>query len=191
MALHGILFLCRAGTYAPKRLLGVTKLDVVRANAFVAEKIGVQPEEVSVPVIGGHAGVTILPLLSQATPRANFSSEQAQALTERIQDAGTEVVKAKVALYHDQLPLLRINDHQFYIKSINCTLRVFKPSEFIFEMRMRQSLYVTPLYWCLQGAQHRYSEISGKRWRWLLMCTLFGSLLFTARNKISIWGSGS
>ena len=86
----------RAGTYDPKRLLGVTRLDVVRANAFVAEKAERRAEEVSVPVVGGHAGVTILPLLSQVTPRVSLSQEQAQALTERIQDAGTEVVKAKV-----------------------------------------------------------------------------------------------
>ena len=57
--------LCRAGTYDPRKLLGVTKLDVLRANTFVAEAIGKAPESVSVPVIGGHAGVTILPLLSQ------------------------------------------------------------------------------------------------------------------------------
>lgn len=56
---------CRAGTYNPRKLLGVTKLDVLRANTFVAEAIGVPPERMSVPVIGGHAGVTILPLLSQ------------------------------------------------------------------------------------------------------------------------------
>ena len=57
--------ICRAGTYNPRKLLGVTKLDVLRANMFIAEAIGKAPESVSVPVIGGHAGVTILPLLSQ------------------------------------------------------------------------------------------------------------------------------
>ncbi len=30
-----------------------------------AEILGVDPRDVSVPVVGGHAGVTILPLLSQ------------------------------------------------------------------------------------------------------------------------------
>lgn len=30
--------------------------DVVRANAFVGEILGVDPSQVSVPVIGGHAG---------------------------------------------------------------------------------------------------------------------------------------
>ncbi|CAL5229306.1 g12607 [Coccomyxa viridis] len=85
----------KAGTYDPRKLLGVTKLDVLRANTFVAEAIGKAPESVSVPVIGGHAGVTILPLLSQTTPRVEVSADKAKALTERIQDAGTEVVKAK------------------------------------------------------------------------------------------------
>lgn len=47
------------------------------------------------PVVGGHAGTTILPLLSQATPKVSFSEADAAAMTERIQNAGTEVVEAK------------------------------------------------------------------------------------------------
>jgi malate/lactate dehydrogenase len=54
-----------AGTFNPSRLFGVTTLDVVRAEAFIAEILGQDPKDVSLPVIGGHAGVTILPLLSQ------------------------------------------------------------------------------------------------------------------------------
>lgn len=44
------------GTYNPRKLFGVTTLDVVRANQFVAELLAVDPSGVSVPVIGGHAG---------------------------------------------------------------------------------------------------------------------------------------
>ena len=55
----------RAGIFNPAKLFGVTKLDVARANAFVGEILEVDPAQVNVPVIGGHAGVTILPLLSQ------------------------------------------------------------------------------------------------------------------------------
>ena len=33
----------------------------------------------------------------QATPRVDLPAEKVKALTERIQDAGTEVVKAKVS----------------------------------------------------------------------------------------------
>lgn len=85
----------KAGTYDPKRLLGVTMLDVVRANTFVAEVLGLDPRDVSVPVVGGHAGVTILPLLSQVKPPCSFTKEETEYLTKRIQDGGTEVVQAK------------------------------------------------------------------------------------------------
>lgn len=53
------------GTYDPKKVLGVTKLDVVRAKAFIGQITGTDPKEVAIPVVGGHAGTTILPLLSQ------------------------------------------------------------------------------------------------------------------------------
>ncbi|XP_071541640.1 malate dehydrogenase, mitochondrial [Panulirus ornatus] len=84
----------KAGVDA-SRIFGVTTLDIVRANTFVAELKGLDPTTVNVPVIGGHAGVTIIPLISQATPAVEFPEDQLKALTERIQDAGTEVVKAK------------------------------------------------------------------------------------------------
>ena len=44
-----------------------------------------------------HPGLPlIVPLRAlQATPRVDVSADKAKALTERIQDAGTEVVKAK------------------------------------------------------------------------------------------------
>ena len=81
------------GVYDPARLFGVTTLDVIRANTFVGEAKGVNPAYVNVPVIGGHSGVTILPLLSQSGH--DFSEEEIAALTTRIQNAGTEVVEAK------------------------------------------------------------------------------------------------
>lgn len=83
------------GCYDPLRLFGVTTLDVVRAQTFVGEILGVNPKEVTVPVIGGHAGTTILPLLSQATPKLVLDDDKAKALMVRIQNAGTEVVEAK------------------------------------------------------------------------------------------------
>ncbi|KAH6812308.1 Lactate/malate dehydrogenase family protein [Perilla frutescens var. frutescens] len=83
------------GVYDPRRLFGVTTLDVVRAKTFYAGKAKVNVADVNVPVIGGHAGITILPLFSQATPKANLSDEEILALTKRTQDGGTEVVEAK------------------------------------------------------------------------------------------------
>jgi malate dehydrogenase len=85
----------KAGTYDEKKLFGVTMLDVVRAKTFYAGKANLPVAEVNVPVVGGHAGITILPLFSQATPSANLSPELIEALTKRTQDGGTEVVEAK------------------------------------------------------------------------------------------------
>lgn len=79
----------------PSRIFGVTTLDIVRANTFIGELKNLDPATVNCPVIGGHAGVTIIPLISQCTPAVQFPADQLKALTERIQDAGTEVVKAK------------------------------------------------------------------------------------------------
>merc|ERR1712061_428309 len=47
-----------------KKIVGITTLDVVRANKFVAEITGKDPRFIRVPVIGGHAGVTIMPVFS-------------------------------------------------------------------------------------------------------------------------------
>lgn len=85
----------KAGKYNPKKIFGVSTLDIVRANTFIAELKGLDPADVSCPVVGGHAGVTIMPLISQCTPSVEFPADTLKALTERIQDAGTEVVKAK------------------------------------------------------------------------------------------------
>lgn len=80
--------------YNPKKLMGVTTLDVVRAKTFVSENQKTDVTKTNVTVIGGHAGTTILPLLSQVAG-AKFSEEDVAALTHRIQFGGDEVVKAK------------------------------------------------------------------------------------------------
>merc|ERR1712003_146192 len=76
----------------PKKIVGVTTLDIVRANKFVQEITG-QPA--SIPVIGGHAGKTILPLFSQDPAGASIDASKIPDLDVKVQDAGTEVVKAK------------------------------------------------------------------------------------------------
>lgn len=87
----------KEGCYDPKRIFGVTTLDIVRANTFVAEAAGLDVSTLNVPVIGGHAGASILPLLSRSSPesKSKLSQEQVEALTDRIQNGGTEVVLAK------------------------------------------------------------------------------------------------
>ncbi|XP_050256060.1 malate dehydrogenase, chloroplastic [Quercus robur] len=83
------------GVFDPKKLFGVSTLDVVRANTFVAQKKNLKLIDVDVPVVGGHAGITILPLLSKTKPSVSFTDEEVQELTVRTQNAGTEVVEAK------------------------------------------------------------------------------------------------
>ncbi|KAJ7619321.1 NAD-malate dehydrogenase [Roridomyces roridus] len=87
------------GVYDPKRIFGVTTLDVVRASTFVAEvlKTPSAAPNVVVPVVGGHSGVTIVPLLSQSSHPlpSDLSGEAYETLVKRIQFGGDEVVKAK------------------------------------------------------------------------------------------------
>jgi len=84
----------KRGVYDPKKLVGVTTLDVCRANTFVGNAMGKSPDDVNVTVVGGHAGITILPLFSQVEGFSP-SDEEREALTVRTQFGGDEVVKAK------------------------------------------------------------------------------------------------
>ena len=86
----------KAGVYDPKRLFGVTTLDVTRAATFLSGIANSNPESTDVPVVGGHSGVTIVPLLSQAAQSDSVKAgEQYDKLVHRIQFGGDEVVKAK------------------------------------------------------------------------------------------------
>merc|ERR1712190_602494 len=79
----------------PMKICGVTSLDVVRANKFVHEITGAALDGINVPVIGGHAGETILPLFSQDAAGKTIPPDQVPPLDTRVQNAGTEVVNAK------------------------------------------------------------------------------------------------
>ncbi|CAO3657751.1 unnamed protein product [Umbelopsis ramanniana] len=83
------------GVYDAKKIFGVTTLDIVRASTFVSELISADPAQLKVPVVGGHSGVTILPLLSQVDGTNKLTQEQVEQVTHRIQFGGDEVVKAK------------------------------------------------------------------------------------------------
>ena len=87
------------GVFDPKRLFGVTTLDVVRAETFVAEIVGEKnPQNLNIPVIGGHSGETIVPLFSQAKPAVKIPDDKLADLIKRVQFGGDEVVKAKDGL---------------------------------------------------------------------------------------------
>jgi malate dehydrogenase len=98
-------------------LFGVTHLDIVRASTFVSSVLGkpTEADKYKIPVVGGHSGVTILPLLTQSKPSIVSyqglvilrqiadgqpsdvlgNKEKRDALINRIQFGGDEVVKAK------------------------------------------------------------------------------------------------
>ncbi|KAG0637709.1 lactate/malate dehydrogenase, partial [Tuber brumale] len=82
--------------FDPSRLFGVTTLDVVRASTFVAEITGEKdPRNIVVPVVGGHSGDTIVPLLSLTKSSVSIPADKLAGLANRIQFGGDEVVKAK------------------------------------------------------------------------------------------------
>lgn len=83
------------GVYDAHRLFGVSTLDVLRSETFIGEELGVSKASMQVPVIGGHSGNTILPLLSQVIGTEGIACDRIEPLTKRIQEAGTEVVEAK------------------------------------------------------------------------------------------------
>lgn len=81
------------GVYNPKRLFGVTTLDVVRASRFISQLKSTDPADEEITVIGGHSGATIVPLLSQAG--YSLEGNELDEFVYRVQFGGDEVVKAK------------------------------------------------------------------------------------------------
>ncbi|KAF9933186.1 hypothetical protein BGZ65_004200 [Modicella reniformis] len=85
----------KANVFNPRRIFGVTTLDVVRSSTFVHEiKPQFEPHLNRITVVGGHSGATIVPILSQIK-NVSFTPEEIKTLTHRIQYGGDEVVKAK------------------------------------------------------------------------------------------------
>lgn len=74
----------KADKFDPKRLFGVTTLDVVRAETFVQEHTGERdPSKTVIPVIGGHSGETIVPLFSLAKPAVKIPTDKLAPLVKR------------------------------------------------------------------------------------------------------------
>lgn len=86
---------------AERRVLGITKLDSVRASAFLhdaAVEHGLKPKSNTledVTVVGGHSGETIVPIFSQTACGDALPRDALEALIHRVQFGGDEVVKAK------------------------------------------------------------------------------------------------
>ena len=74
------------GVFDARRLFGITTLDAVRAETFLAEMLDKRSEPGVGPVvdvIGGHSAETIIPLFSQAKGTETLSTAQVDNLIHR------------------------------------------------------------------------------------------------------------
>jgi malate dehydrogenase len=81
------------GPFDPRRLFGVTTVDVVRASTFASQVKDRWNPPVLVAVVGGHSTDTIVPLFSQTDLIER--DENIKSLTKRVQWAADEVINAK------------------------------------------------------------------------------------------------
>jgi len=85
----------KAGVLDERKIMGISNLGMMRANYYIAKEKGWDPASVSCPVIGGHSGVTIIPVVSQCKPPPNFPKETVNLVTHEVREAGSEIVEAK------------------------------------------------------------------------------------------------
>merc|ERR1712060_603154 len=76
----------------PMKVVGITTLDIVRANRFVHDETGQPIENIKVPVVGGHDGTSIVPLFSRDSTASSLPTEPRRRIDKRVQAAGTEVL---------------------------------------------------------------------------------------------------
>ncbi|XP_051163976.1 malate dehydrogenase, mitochondrial-like [Leptopilina boulardi] len=76
-----------AGITNLNRLFGVTTINNIRANTLTADILGVDPECVFVPIIGGNCPKTCVPLFSNAKPCNSFTHEEVGKLMFTLRNA--------------------------------------------------------------------------------------------------------
>ncbi|KAK2584592.1 hypothetical protein KPH14_006950 [Odynerus spinipes] len=81
--------------YDPAKLFGLCKLDQLRARHYFAELVGIDPTTTYVPVVGGHAENTTVPLFSKCRPNIALTPEETTKLIEAVRTAGKRVVQMK------------------------------------------------------------------------------------------------
>ena len=84
----------KMGVLNPKKIMGVTELDTLRASTFIGQELNVKEKIGVIPIVGGHAGKTIIPLFSQL-PDNQMTLIDIPSITHRVQFGGDEVVVAK------------------------------------------------------------------------------------------------
>ncbi|EPY27222.1 malate dehydrogenase [Strigomonas culicis] len=80
-------YLRRENKFDPRKLFGVTTLDVIRARRLVAKALAKNPYDVNVPVVGGRGGATACPLVAQTGLR--LADEEIMHITMEVQQYGS------------------------------------------------------------------------------------------------------
>lgn len=80
-------YLKRENRFDPRKLFGVTSLDVIRTRRLVAKVLDKNPYDVNIPVVGGRGGVTACPLIAQTGLR--LTSEEIMHITMEVQQYGS------------------------------------------------------------------------------------------------------
>ncbi|XP_065361384.1 uncharacterized protein LOC135955036 [Calliphora vicina] len=88
-------YLKNLGFYNPRRLIGSTSVDSMRACTFLGQLVDCDPSKLIVPVVGGHSAGSITPLVSQSKPSFGLNAKDQQQLEDRIVHGAGEVVQAK------------------------------------------------------------------------------------------------
>lgn len=76
----------KEGRFDPRKMFGVTTLDVVRTRCLVADALGKNPFDISIPVVGGRGGVTACPLIAQTD--LPVSMDDVVQITGKVQQYG-------------------------------------------------------------------------------------------------------
>lgn len=92
----------KLGKLHPENIIGITTLDIVRAETFLKEHLleldnnDIDPLDHDViSVVGGHSGTTIVPVILDKKIIKMLGPERYKQLIHRIQFGGDEVIKAK------------------------------------------------------------------------------------------------
>lgn len=85
------------GVFNPRKLVGVTNLDIVRSDTFLHQLRPDLSWDQPIKVVGGHSGDTIVPLFSSALgdKLETMPEDQLRALVHRVQYGGDEIIAAK------------------------------------------------------------------------------------------------
>ncbi|KRY58601.1 Heat shock cognate 71 kDa protein, partial [Trichinella britovi] len=106
------------GVYDYRRLFGVTTLDIIRSNTFIAEAKSLDVKMVNCPVIGGHSGVTIIPVLSQCKPSI-MTSRSGISSFKRVQQWLTFARQWHIINAEWQDPILLAGKVAHYLRGMN------------------------------------------------------------------------